>query len=368
MVNKDRTTYFDIPNLSFAAVSDITTTGLAKLAARENKPNPTYLAKITDTGELSVYYRDGSQLYGIVGPFAGHGSPDELSINENRLVCIRSGTSLALINSDGSLRWNFTGGTAIANLVGAKVGTSYVCCFINTTVALTSGVQWRSLVDGSIVQAVYGTALAPSAATPAAIAVGQTGARAAIIYRSPTGVGFYRTEEHDIIAGRIWSQDFNTGAAVGLAVVKIACDKDAAYVICGAKRNAEGSDANATSGFTIYDNTGVLIWNTAVTQCIYFALCMSPSGRQAGLTFEGGGPPPTTHNFYSIRVVPYTVLTLTLPALAVMREVDVSDDDNFFVIASMNGNIYVIRTDGVVLGAQAYGGTVTPIAVVRNYT
>lgn len=366
MTNKSRTTQFDIPNLAFAGVSDDTTVGFNKLAARENAPNPRYLAVITDQGELSLYDKDGSKIYGPVGAFAGHGSPDELSVNINKLVLIRSGTSLALINADGTLRWNLTGASAIANLEAAKVGSLYVCTLITVNGnAAASGVQWRSLVDGSVVQNLYGTAQNPNKTYPpiGGIAVGTTGERAAIVYiRMTGGVQYPQLEHHQIVAGRLWSVNLGgyTSAIQPASgyVIKIAVDKDCGYTIATCKWYSEGT-ADPTNVCAVHDNTGALLgtpWSALAAQ-VYAGVCMTPDGRLAG------GYSNVT--MYRVIVVPYTSTTTALAGRG--HGIDASDDDLFYVIACEDGKIYVWRVDGAPLGNMAYGGVASPIAVVRNW-
>jgi len=362
MVNKCRSTYFDIPLTTWGTVVDQTVSGLVKLAARENAPNPRYLSAITDIGELLLFDKDGSKLYGPVGPFTGHGSPDELSINVDALVLIRSGTNLALINADGTVRWNKQGATAITNLAAAKIGQNYVCCFINTGATATSGVQWRSLTDGAIIQDVYGVGTSIITGYNS-IAVGQTGERAAIHY-AITSLGTGRFEHHHITSGRLWSVicHITSGGVNGPS--KIAVDKDCGYAIVALKGSDEGNIGYGDC--YAFDSTGLQLgmpWGGGLSSITYFGVCMSPDGKQAGGYADTTGP---TYRLYRVIIVPYTVATTTLAAKG--KGLDITDDDLYYMLGAENGTLYCFRVDGFAMGSTPYGGVSTPIAAVRNYT
>jgi hypothetical protein len=368
LVNKARSTYFDVPSLAWGTVTDETISGLIKLAARENAPNPRYLAAISDIGELILCDKDGSKIYGPVGPFTGHGSPDELSINTNREVLIRSGTNLALINADGTVRWNKQGASAIANLVSAKIGDSYLCTFIGTGAAATSGVQWRSLTDGSIVQDLYGIAQSPAAKGYywGPIAVSQTGDRAAIVYNrgSDGTVGQPYLEHHHRTSGRLWSvTPGNLSGTESPMAMKVAVDKDGGYTIMAAKTAVEGT-ANGNNYCKVYDSTGALLgtpWSNLTNQT-YLGVCMAPDGRQAGAYADSG----TNYYLYRVVVVPYSSSTTTLAARG--HGLDITDDDLYYTVGCEDGKLYIYRVDGYAMGNTTYGGASTPIATVRNYT
>lgn len=360
MVNKARSTFFDIPTNTFGTVGNVTIVGLISRAARENAPNPRYLFMTSDLGEILLYDKDGSLIYGPLAAPVGHANPSEVSISSDRLALIRTGTNLCLLNSDGTVRWNYQGGATIANLIGAKIGTLHVCCFINTAVVGTSGVQWRSLVDGSITQAVYGVGGAAIVANYGAIACGQTGERAAIVYSRISNTARY--EHHHITLGRLWSFDQAHGST-DADVEKIAVDKDCGYTIFCLKKFAEGV-ASTVSGFiAVYDSVGALLGSSAPAASItYIGICMSPDGRQAGAYADAT---LANFNLYRIIVVPYTNVTTVLPAR--IKGLDITDDDLYYVVGCENGNIYVYRVDGLQLGTTPYGAATTPIAVVRNY-
>jgi len=371
MVNKCRSTYFDIPLTTWGTVVDQTVSGLVKLAARENAPNPRYLSAITDIGELLLFDKDGSKLYGPVGPFTGHGSPDELSINVDALVLIRSGTNLALINADGTVRWNFQGASAIANLRAAKIGQNYICALLTVhNDAASSGVQWRSLTDGSIVQAVYGTAQPPDVTQygPYApnIAVSQTGDRAAIGYSKYLfgTIGPTYLEHHHRTSGRLWSTMFISGGSLSLARWKIAVDKDGGYTIAAVRDGVEGV-AFPYSYCAVYDSTGLLIgepFKLGGSANTYLGVCMAPDGKQAGAYWDSGA------SYYLGRtiIVPYTHATTALAAKG--KGIDITDDDLYYMVGCENGTLYCFRVDGFAMGNTPYGGVSTPIAAVRNYT
>ena len=360
-MNKARSDYFDVPLLTWGTVTDETISGLIKLAARENAPNPRYLAAISDIGELILCDKDGSKIYGPVGPFTGHGSPDELSVNTSGLVLIRSGTSLALINADGTVRWNKTGVDAITNLKAAKIGSNYVCTVIGTGAKATSGVQWRSLTDGSIVQDVYGLANDPSTYYAwGAIAVSQTGDRAAIVYNTGSSGGYCYSylEHHHRTSGRLWSLALMTQSITTVILSKVAVDKDGGYTIVASKYGAEGT-SSGTCFCMVYDSTGLLLgtpWSNATLS--YFGVCMAPDGKQAG-TYRD-----TTLD--RIVLVPYSSSTTTLAAKG--KGIDITDDDLYYTVGCEDGKLYIYRVDGYAMGNTPYGGASTPIATVRNYT
>jgi hypothetical protein len=361
LVNKARSTYFDVPSLAWGTVTDQTISGLIKLAARENAPNPRYLAAISDIGELILCDKDGSKIYGPVGPFTGHGSPNELSINTSREVLIRSGTSLALINADGTVRWNKTGVDAITNLRAAKIGDSYVACFISTGTAATSGVQWRSLTDGSVVRDVYGTAANPTGPSGDTfvyygIAVSQTGARAAIVY-SLYGYTDARLEHHHITSGRLWSITNLCHTQYNVNFIAVAVDKDGGYTIVVIRDNVLGTSGNATC--KVFDSTGNQLGQVyGASGVTYNGVCMAPDGKGAGAYSD------TT--LYRVVVVPYSAPSTGLAAKG--KGIDITDDDLYYVVGCENGSLYVYRVDGYAMGNTAYGGAATPIATVRNYT
>lgn len=346
MVNKARSTSFDIPTLGFATVTNQTTVGLVTRAARENAPNPRYLFLATDQGEYLLCDRDGSVVYGLLGPIAGHAVPSEVSVSSDGLACMRTGTQLCVLNADGSVRWNI----AVGSLVAAKIGTQYVACCINTAAIATSGIQWRSLVDGAIVQNVYGVGAATIAAGSCAIAASQTGARATMA--APTNTTQF-AEQQEIVTGRMWSY---TPGYLLTVNNKIYCDKDGLNVLWTFKAGADG----VLGGYYeyVFDSLGAVLGFLNPGNASYHGGCISPDGSQAGAYYDS--------NISRLVIRPYTRVVTAIPAGG--RGMDISDDKLYYVIGCANSNIYVYRIDGRQMGIQAYGSADTPIAVVRNYT
>lgn len=346
MVNKARTTFFDLPTYTFGTITDQTAIGLVSRAARENASNPRYLFLATDQGYYVLCDKDGTLIYGPLGPIANHATPSEVSVSSDRLACIRTGTNLCLLNADGSLRWNIV----VANLGAAKIGTLYVACFINTGAVATSGVQWRSLVDGAIVQNVYGVGAATIlAGGSCAIAAGQTGARTAI--GGPTNATEF-AECHEVLGGRLWTHTPGFALAINN---KIYCDKDGAYVLFTFKGGIDG----VSGGYYeyVYDNLGAVLGFSNPGNAAFHGGGISPNGRQAFAYYDA--------NISRLVIIPYTRTATAIPSRG--RGMDVSDDETYCAVGCENGNIYIYRNDGLLMESRAYGGVNTPIALVRNY-
>lgn len=119
-------------------------TGNIIIVTRPRAQNAAYVLIVTDVGALRVFNKDGSLKWSVD---SGISTIAEASINNNAEVLIRYGTTpniLRMYSSTGTQVWD-TG--AVAGLLFAKIGTSWVGCYVG---GATDQFQWRKLADGLV--------------------------------------------------------------------------------------------------------------------------------------------------------------------------------------------------------------------------
>ncbi len=347
---------FNPTNITISDVTSNQGTGTVIIVTRPNSAAPAFLLMVTDAGELFVFDKTGSLAWTNNTGIAGI---NEASINQNGQVLTRVGTTLRFYDTTGTLVWTQT----IANLEGAKVGTSSVACAINDTTLAGSGFQWRSLADGSVLAGPLNLTNAALAGTML-IAAGSTGDIAIISY-IPQGGSVNEIRDHKgqrSPLSLVWTADQDVIALTGLVNRSLDTNSDTSITI----GSSSGAGGVGPSVVTMFDTGGARLGGLSFGPNLNYRVRLNPVGNRAVVYLPGA-----TGANAVLRIVasPFGstdfAIAYTLPTNNFAA--DVSDEMLFFICDS-GGQIVHVYNDSIVQAATntAHGVANMMVAVVRN--
>lgn len=347
-----RTSYMNLVGYSTGYVDQVQLSGAIAYVERPQALDPQWLVIVSDAGEIRVFDQLGVHQAGY-DVDAGF-TPDEASINnENppRVLLRRASTLGIYCYRSGALEWSVAG---IVSLVGAKISGGYIHTLLSTGVAGTTGPEWRSLADGSLLQASYGADLYTNAMDIDVTEAGE------IVYWLNTNatshhVVFYKTSKD---GGNLWSVQIQASAAGASSGQKVRCAADGSLII------VRSYHSWAPLGWIIrlYSNSMVLLYNVETGSSNDPVLHVNPAGTRAMYATRLAAPNPNVlHKFLSDGT--HTTVNLGGVRASNFNCVDLSDDPFFSVLLS-NGDLEVYDDSLVKRATLDYGLSDGPIAVI----
>ena len=351
---RGETSYMMLSDFSTGYVASLTFAGAVKFCVRPPAANPKWVLIASDAGEIRVFNQSGVHQpdYDIDLGW----NPDQVSLNNEtppKILIYRAGTTGIYLYESGVESWNVTG---ISNLIEALVSDGWVHTLINNGgVKAANGVEWRSLVDGAVDQAVRGISGGTTLWYSRALAVTEAGELVFWMLREvgdPGGWRVYVVKE-DRTAGVDYKKLINQPANITTR------DKSR----CSASGNLAIVDFYKANGATTYlfllrGSDGFVEYSTSEAAIDAFRLAVNPAGTRAGYLFEDD-----LHKLTSVGA--HTTVVMGANIATNLSCFDISDDPSFVCV--LNNGDMEIYDDSLVLKATIdYELADSPVAVVRN--
>lgn len=335
-------------------VANYALTGNIIIATRPNAQNPAYMLFVSDTGELRVYNKDGSTKWTTD---SGVANINSAHINNNAEVVIQTGSTVKMYSSTGSLVWTQT----VTSAHWAQIGTSHVAVSINTGVAGTSGISWRSLVDGSQTQAVHGVASTPNNSWTSPCSCNEAGDIVYLIYVRSTGI-IVGVERFTKTGGRTNATTYTPDGAgsSGPNTIHIHCNYDGSVVAVSS--NLPNSNVNNIN-CRVFDGSLTTLGSvTGALGIVTFYCRVNPVGSRVALWLAGG----TTVRF--ITVSPFSVLSVTASAnMGANRYSGDVSDEAVFVLGTQDGAVRFYEDSTTVTQTKSGSGVANQmVCIIRN--
>jgi hypothetical protein len=300
---------------------------------RSQGAEPKWILFQTSEGEVRVYDLVGAH-YPQFDLSLGY-DPDDIYINNLDIphIAVQSGTTIHVYRNGSEL---FNTG-AITNLRYINLSNEY----LHDTVAAL-GVEWRSLVDGSVTTTVSITMKDSNIWGPQ---VSEDGETVYIGYRDTSGSLLGWLTNVSRLLGVVWRVRYQTGGSVS----QIRCSGDASLVVA---RLSGGGWANAV----VYDILGTLVNSYAPGANFSLALDASPTASHAAWARIG-----TTAGRIIDRRGSYVDITLPSTMISNLDSVACLPG-GYTAFACTNGSIYIYDIDGNLKDTITGADIATPMA------